>query len=226
MKYGFYLDVKKMNERAEKIHKLLEGEYPYVQGTSLRWETHLDLLVATILSAQSTDEKVNEVTESLFKKYRSAEDYALALREELEEDIRSTGFYRQKARFIQNACKTIVEEHVGEVPNSMEALTSLNGVARKTANIILGNAFGIVEGIAVDTHVMRLSKRLGMSDERYRDKIERDLMEIVPRSKWFQFSNLLIEHGRRVCEARKPNCEGCILNELCPSAFTFPHNIR
>jgi endonuclease-3 len=226
MKYGFYLDVKKMNERAEKILKLLEGEYPCVQGTSLRWETHLDLLVATILSAQSTDEKVNEVTESLFKKYRSAEDYALALREELEEDIRSTGFYRQKARFIQNACKTIVEEHVGEVPNSMEALTSLNGVARKTANIILGNAFGIVEGIAVDTHVMRLSKRLGMSDERYRDKIERDLMEIVPRSKWFQFSNLLIEHGRRVCEARKPNCEGCILNELCPSAFTFPHNIR
>lgn len=185
----------------------------------------MDLLVATILSAQSTDEKVNEVTEGLFKKYRSAEEYALAPREELEEDIRPTGFYRQKARFIQNACEVIVEEHGGEVPNSMEALTRLKGVARKTANIILGNAFGMVEGIAVDTHVMRLSKRLGLSDERYRDKIERDLMEIVPRSKWFQFSNLLIEHGRRVCMARKPNCGGCILNELCPSAYTFPHNI-
>lgn len=215
-----------MSERAERILKLLESEYPYVQGTSLRWKTHLDLLVATILSAQSTDEKVNEVTESLFEKYRSAEDYALALREELEEDIRPTGFYRQKARFIQNACEDIVEEHGGEVPNSMEALTRLKGVARKTANIILGNAFGIVEGIAVDTHVMRLSKRLGLSDERYRDKIERDLMEIAPRSKWFQFSNLLIEHGRRVCEARKPNCVGCILKELCPSAYKFPHNIR
>lgn len=214
-----------MSERAERILKLLESEYPYVQGTSLRWKTPLDLLVATILSAQSTDEKVNEVTEGLFKKYRSAEEYALAPREELEEDIRPTGFYRQKARFIQNACEVIVEEHGGEVPNSMEALTRLKGVARKTANIILGNAFGMVEGIAVDTHVMRLSKRLGLSDERYRDKIERDLMEIVPRSKWFQFSNLLIEHGRRVCMARKPNCGGCILNELCPSAYTFPHNI-
>ncbi len=214
-----------MSERAERILKLLESEYRYVQGTSLLWKTPLDLLVATILSAQSTDEKVNEVTEGLFKKYRSAEEYALAPREELEEDIRPTGFYRQKARFIQNACEVIVEEHGGEVPNSMEALTRLKGVARKTANIILGNAFGMVEGIAVDTHVMRLSKRLGLSDERYRDKIERDLMEIVPRSKWFQFSNLLIEHGRRVCMARKPNCGGCILNELCPSAYTFPHNI-
>lgn len=215
-----------MSERAEKILKLLEGEYPYVRGTALRWETPLDLLVATMLSAQSTDEKVNEVTESLFKRYRTAEDYAYAPSGELEEDIRSTGFYRRKAMLIREACTAIVEEHGGEVPRSMEELTGLKGVARKTANIVLGNAFGIVEGIAVDTHVMRLSKRLGLTEERYREKIERDLMEMVPRSKWFQLSNLLIEHGRRVCNAKKPDCASCVLKELCPSAFTFPHNRR
>ena len=215
-----------MRERAEKILKLLEEEYPYVRGTALRWETPLDLLVATMLSAQSTDEKVNEVTESLFKRYRTAEDYAYAPSGELEEDIRSTGFYRRKAMLIRKACTAIVEEHGGEVPRSMEELTGLKGVARKTANIVLGNAFGIVEGIAVDTHVMRLSKRLGLTEERYREKIERDLMEMVPRSKWFQLSNLLIEHGRRVCNAKKPDCASCVLKELCPSAFTFPHNRR
>ena len=215
-----------MRERAEKILKMLEEEYPYVRGTALRWETPLDLLVATMLSAQSTDEKVNEVTESLFKKYRTAEDYAHAPSGELEEDIRSTGFYRRKAMLIREACRVIVIEHGGEVPRSMEELTGLKGVARKTANIVLGNAFGIVEGVAVDTHVMRLSKRLGLTKERYRDKIERDLMEIIPRSKWFQLSNLLIEHGRRVCNAKKPDCASCVLKELCPSAFTFPHNRR
>lgn len=215
-----------MRERAERIIKLLEEEYPHVEGTALRWETPLDILVATILSAQTTDEKVNEVTESLFGRYRTAEDYAQALRGELEEAVRSLGFFRQKARFIQEACTAIVEEHSGKVPRSMEALTGLKGVARKTANIVLGNAFGVVEGIAVDTHVMRLSKRLGLTEERYRDKIERDLMEVVPRQKWFQFSNLLIEHGRRVCNAKKPNCAGCVVDELCPSAFTFPHNKR
>ena len=215
-----------MRERAERIVKLLEEEYPYVEGTVLRWEMPLDLLVATMLSAQSTDEKVNEVTESLFKKYRTAEDYAYAPSGELEEDIRSTGFYRRKARLIREACRAIVEEHGGEVPPSMEELTGLKGVARKTANIVLGNAFGIVEGIAVDTHVMRLSKRLGLTEERYREKIERGLMEMVPRSKWFPFSNLLIEHGRRVCNAKKPDCASCVLKELCPSAFTFPHNRR
>ena len=215
-----------MRERAEKILKMLEEEYPYVRGTALRWETPLDLLVATMLSAQSTDEKVNEVTESLFKKYRTAEVYAYAPSGELEEDIRSTGFYRRKAMLIREACRVIVEEHGGEVPRSIEELTGLKGVARKTANIVLGNAFGIVEGVAVDTHVMRLSKRLGLTKERYRDKIERDLMEIVTRSKWFQLSNLLIEHGRHVCNAKKPDCASCVLKELCPSAFTFPHNRR
>jgi len=213
-----------MKEKADRIIELLEEEYPDVRGTALRWDTALDILVATILSAQSTDAKVNEVTEILFKKYRKAEDYAYAPREELEEDIKSTGFYRQKAKFIQEACRALVEEHGGEIPRSMEEMTKLKGVARKTANIVLGNAFGIVEGIAVDTHVMRLSKRLGLTTQRYREKIERDLMEIVPRSKWFRFSNLVIEHGRRVCQAKKPDCDGCILKELCPSAFTFPHN--
>lgn len=215
-----------MREKADRIVELLEKEYPDVRGTALRWETPLDLLVATILSAQSTDIKVNEVTEGLFKKYRTAEDYTHAPREELEEDIRSTGFYRQKAKFIQEACQALVELHGGEVPQSMEEITGLKGVARKTANIVLGNAFGIVEGIAVDTHVMRLSKRLGLTTQRYREKIERDLMEIVPRPKWFRFSNLLIEHGRRVCQAKKPDCAGCVLKELCPSAFTFPQNKR
>lgn len=215
-----------MRDKAEEIVRRLEEAYPEVRETALRWETPLDLLVATILSAQTTDAKVNEVTESLFGRYRTAGDYADAPRGELEEAVRSLGFFRQKARFIQEACTAIVEEHSGKVPRSMEALTGLKGVARKTANIVLGNAFGVVEGIAVDTHVMRLSKRLGLTEERYRDKIERDLMEIVPRQKWFQFSNLLIEHGRRFCNAKKPNCTGCVLNELCPSAFTFPHNRR
>jgi len=215
-----------MKCRAEKIIGLLEAEYPRVRGTALRWETPLDLLVATILSAQSTDVKVNEVTEELFKKYRTAEDYANAPREELERDIRSTGFYRRKASFIQEVCRAIVEDHGGEVPRSMEELTRLKGVARKTANIVLQNAYSVVEGIAVDTHVMRLSRRLGLTEEKARDKIERDLMETVPRSKWFALNYLLIEHGRRVCTAKKPNCAGCVLNELCPSAFTFPHNRR
>ncbi len=205
----------------EEMVKRLEDEYPEVKGTALRWRTPLDLLVATILSAQTTDQKVNEVTEELFKRYRTAEDYANAPREELEEAIRSLNFYRQKAAFIQEACRRLVEEFGGEVPRSMEELMRLKGVARKTANIVLGNAYGIVEGIAVDTHVMRLSRRLGLTSQEERDEIERDLMRIVPQDMWFQFSNLIIEHGRRVCKARRPNCGGCVLRDLCPSAFSF-----
>jgi endonuclease-3 len=213
-----------MKERAERIIALLEEAYPRVRGTSLNWETPLDLLVATILSAQSTDEQINKVTETLFERYRKAADYAYAQRERLEEDIRSSGFFRRKAEAIQEACRVIAEEHGGEVPASMEELTRLKGVARKTANIILGNAFGIVEGIAVDTHVWRLSKRLGLTEQKYRDKIEKDLMAVFPRDKWLAVNYLLIEHGRRVCDAKKPRCEECVLNDLCPSAFTFPHN--
>ncbi|MEM2894041.1 MAG: endonuclease III [Candidatus Bathyarchaeia archaeon] len=210
-----------MGERIEEIIERLEDAYPEVRGTALHWRTPLDLLVATILSAQTTDQKVNEVTKELFKRYKTAADYANAPREELEEAIKSLNFYRQKAGFIQEACRRIVEEYGGEVPRSMEGLMRLKGVARKTANIVLGNAYGIVEGIAVDTHVMRLSRRLGLTAQEERDKIERDLMEVVPRDRWFQFSNLIIEHGRRVCKARKPNCEGCVLKDICPSAYSF-----
>ena len=213
-----------MEERARKIIELLEKEYPEVRGTALHWETPLDLLVATILSAQSTDEQINKITEALFKKYRTAADYAYAPREQLEEDIKSSGFFKRKAKFIQEVTRGLVENYGGEVPASIEELTKLKGVARKTANIVLGNAFGIVEGIAVDTHVWRLAHRLGLSDKKYRDKIEQDLMEAFPREKWLAVNYLLIEHGRQVCQAKKPNCDGCILNVLCPSAFTFPNN--
>lgn len=215
-----------MGERAERIIELLEEEYPDVRGTALHWETPLDLLIATILSAQSTDEQINKITERLFKKYRTASDYAETPRGELEQDIRSSGFYKRKAEFIQQVCRGLVEGYGGEVPASIGELTKLKGVARKTANVVLGNAFGVVEGIAVDTHVWRLAHRLGLSEKRNREKIERDLMEAFPREKWLAVNYLLIEHGRRVCDAKRPDCEGCVLSDLCPSAFTFPHNER
>jgi len=182
--------------------------------------------VATILSAQTTDEQINKITPELFNKYRTAEDYADAQPEQLEENIRSSGFYKRKAKFLQDVTRGLVEGHGGEVPASMEELTRLKGIARKTANIILGNAFGIVEGIAVDTHVWRLAHRLGLSENKYRDKIEADLMEVFPREKWLAVNYLLIEHGRRVCDAKKPDCGSCVLSGLCPSAFTFPNNTR
>jgi len=213
-----------MKVKGRTIITLLEEEYPETTGTSLNWRTPLELLVATILSAQSTDEQINKVTSSLFEKYRTAADYAHAPREQLENDVRSSGFFRRKADAIQEACRVIAEEHGGEVPSTMEELTNLKGVARKTANVVLGNAFGIIEGIAVDTHVWRLSHRLGLSEEKNRDKIERDLMEVFPREKWHAVNYLLIEHGRTVCDAKKPDCGVCVLSELCPSAFTFPHN--
>jgi len=213
-----------MKEKGRTIIALLEEEYPETTGTSLNWRTPLELLVATILSAQSTDEQINKVTSSLFEKYRTADDYAHAPREQLENDIRSSGFFRRKADAIQEACRVIAEEHGGEVPSTMEELTNLKGVARKTANVVLGNAFGILEGIAVDTHVWRLSHRLELSDEKNRDKIERDLIEVFPREKWHAVNYLLIEHGRKVCDAKKPDCGVCVLSELCPLAFTFPHN--
>ncbi len=213
-----------MKERAERVIELLEEAYPDVRGTSLNWSNPLELLVATILSAQSTDEQINKVTSTLFEKYRTAADYAYAPREQLENDVRSSGFFRRKADAIQEACRVIAEEHEGEVPFTMDELTDLKGVARKTANVVLGNAFGIIEGIAVDTHVWRLSHRLGLSEEKNRDKIERDLMKVFPREKWLAVNYLLIEHGRRVCDAKKPDCAVCILSDQCPSAFTFPHN--
>ncbi len=213
-----------MRNKGRKIIILLEKEYPETSGTSLNWRTPLELLVATILSAQSTDEQINKVTSTLFEKYSSAADYADASRKQLENDVRSSGFFRRKADAIQEACRVIVEVHGGKVPCNMDELTNLKGVARKTANIVLGNAFGIIEGIAVDTHVWRTSHRLGLSDKKNRDKIERDLMEVFPKEKWLAVNYLLIEHGRTVCDAKKPDCEVCVLSEFCPSAFTFPHN--
>jgi endonuclease-3 len=213
-----------LRERAARVLELLEEEYHGVKGTELRWGTPLELLVATILSAQSTDEQINKVTKTLFAKYRTAADYANAPRGELEKDIKSSGFFHRKAELIQDASRQLVEEFGGEVPRTMDELLRLKGVARKTANIVLGNAYGVVEGIAVDTHVMRLSQRLGFTKQKDRDKIERDLMDLFPREKWFSINYLLIAHGRRVCEAKRPDCANCVVNRLCPSAFTFPHN--
>jgi endonuclease-3 len=208
-------------ERALRILQLLREAYPGVTGTALNFRTPLELLVATILSAQCTDEKVNEVTRKLFEKYRTAKDFADADLSELERDVRPTGFYRVKAQRVKRICQTLVEEYGSEVPRSMEELTRLNGVARKTANIVLSNAYGVVEGIAVDTHVMRVSQRLGLTKQRNREKIERDLMDLLPREHWFEVNHLLIEHGRRTCRARRPLCKTCVVRELCPSAESF-----
>jgi endonuclease III len=193
----------------------LKSEYPDAR-TELDWTNPLELLVATMLSAQTTDVQVNRVTQSLFAKYRTAEDYADA--EELEEDIRPTGFYRNKARSLQGMASALVEEHGGEVPRTMHELVALPGVGRKTANVVLGNAFGVDEGIVVDTHVRRVSGRLGLTQNRDPEKIEQDLMKIVPEEDWTVFSHLLILHGRRTCKARKPDCPNCVLNDICPSA--------
>ena len=205
-------------ERVKKIIELLGKEYPDAK-TALHYSSPLEILVATILSAQSTDKQVNVVTKSLFKKYKTAKDYADADLSELEQDIKSTGFYHNKAKHLKNAAKLLVEKYDGKVPQSMDKLVELQGVARKTANIVLSNAYGIVVGVAVDTHVKRLSQRLGLTDNTNPDKIEKDLMEIVLKSQWERITNLLIFHGRNVCTARKPNCKECTLNKLCPSAF-------
>lgn len=208
----------RVKERATEVIERLEDEYPDAKIV-LNYSNTLELLVAVILSAQCTDKKVNEVTSSLFKKYRDVSDYANVPLDELEKDIRPTGFYRNKAKNIKGAANMIVERFGGEVPSTMEDIVKLPGVARKTANVVLGNAFGVVEGIAVDTHVKRLSNRLGLSDNSDPEKVERDLTEAVPKDKWFKFTYLLIEHGRAVCDAKKPKCDSCLLNDICPSAF-------
>jgi endonuclease-3 len=200
----------------EVISRLKE-EYPDA-ATELNWSNPLELLVATILSAQTTDVRVNQVTERLFEKYRAAEDYAEADPEELEKDIRPTGFYRNKARSLQGMAHALVEDHGGKVPRTMTGLVALPGVGRKTANVVLGNAFGIDEGVVVDTHVRRLSTRLGFTANKDPEKIEQDLLPLVPEEDRTLFSHLLIFHGRRVCKARKPDCPGCRLNDICPSS--------
>ncbi len=203
-----------------KIIDLLESEHPDAK-TALNYTNPLELLVATILSAQCTDQRVNIVTKEIFKKYRRPEDYANADLRELEEDIRTTGFYRNKARNIKKCCQTLVEKFDSKVPKTMEEMLRLAGVARKTANIVLSNAYDVIEGIAVDTHVRRLAKRLRLSEYEDPNKIEADLMKIVPKTHWKKITDLLIFHGRRICVARKPRCGTCVLNKLCPSAFTF-----
>jgi endonuclease-3 len=184
----------------------------------LNYETPIQLLVATILSAQCTDVRVNQVTPELFAQYPAVVDYAAANRTELEETIRSTGFYRQKARYIQESAHTILQEYGGEVPDDMDKLTQLPGVARKTANVVLGEIYGKAEGITVDTHVKRLANRLGLTSATDPVKVECDLMQIIPKESWIDISHLLIFHGRRVCSARRPDCEHCTLNDICPSS--------
>lgn len=206
--------------RALKVIELLEREHSDAK-IALHYTNPLELLVATILSAQCTDERVNMVTKTLFKKYAKVEDYANADLKELEQDIKSTGFYRNKAKNIKKTSQLLVEKYHSKVPETMEELLELPGVARKTANIVLANAFGVVEGVAVDTHVRRLAQRLGLSGNDDPGKIEKDLMRIVPKDKWMRITDLLIFHGRRVCTAKRPNCTACVLNKICPSAFAF-----
>ena len=206
--------------RAQKVMELLEKEHADAT-IALHYKNPLELLVATILSAQATDEQINALTPKLFQKYKTAEDYANADLAELEQDIRSSGFYRNKAKNLKNTGKMLVEKYNSQVPKTMEELVELPGVARKTGNIVLFNAYGIIAGVAVDTHVRRLAQRLGLTENTNQDKIEKDLMNIVPKDKWMRITDLLIFHGRRVCDARKPRCNACVLNKICPSAFTF-----
>ena len=207
-----------IEERAPRIVRILSKTYPDAK-VALNFSTPLEMLVATILSAQCTDEKVNEVTATLFRKYRRAEDYLKVPEDELRRDIKPTGFFNQKAASIRAACQRIVEAYDGEVPDTMEDLITLRGVARKTANIVLGNAYGTVEGIAVDTHVKRLANRLGFSQQSDPDKIEQDLMRLIPKKRWFDFTYVLIDHGRAICVARRPRCEECPVNHLCPASL-------
>ena len=203
--------------RTEEILERLKLEYPDSR-CALDHRNPLELLVATILSAQCTDKRVNMVTPELFERYPTAADYADAELSELEELIRSTGFFRNKAKSLKGLGQALVDEHDGEVPARMDALVKLPGTGRKTANVVLGNAFGIDEGVVVDTHVGRISRLLGLTGETDPVKVERDLMELVPRSHWTLWSHLLIDHGRAVCVARRPDCGNCVLADLCPSA--------
>ena len=209
-----------IQERVAQLVEVWPQVYPGVH-CELDFRNPLELLVATILSAQCTDKRVNMVTPALFKKYRRAKDYANAPQAELENAIRSTGFYRNKAKSIRGAMRAIAEEHNSKVPETMEALHALPGVGRKTANVVLGNAFGKDEGIVVDTHVARLSQRLGLTKHKDADKIERDLMKLVPREHWTDWSHWLIWHGRRRCFASKPDCSQCEVFQLCPSGKRF-----
>jgi len=202
----------------EKLNKI----YPKAK-IALKYSNPLNLLIAVMLSAQCTDERVNIVTESLFKKYKTAKDYADADLDELKQEIRSTGFYNAKAKNIQNACKIIIEKHNGKVPHTMQELVALPGVARKTANIVLSTAFGKIEGIAIDTHMKRLNTRMGFTKQKQPDKIECDLMKQLPKDKWYHYTYLIIEHGRSVCRAPVPLCSQCVFDSDCPKINVIKH---
>ena len=204
-------------ERLGKIIAGLQATYPDAH-CELNYRNPLQLMVATILSAQCTDKQVNIVTKNLFKKYKKAADFAAVPLEELQKDIRRIGLFRNKAKSIQNACRALVEHHKGKVPQTMSELVALAGVGRKTANVILGNAFDINEGVVVDTHVARLCDRLKITSAKTPEKIEKDLVKLVPQEHWTMFSHWIIWHGRRRCDARKPDCPNCEIRELCPSA--------
>lgn len=203
------------SKRTAEVISRLKNEYPDAH-CELNHTSPFELLVATILSAQCTDERVNIVTATLFRKYRGPKDYLDVPQEELEKDIHSTGFFRNKAKNIQGACEKIIEMFGGEIPQTMDEILKLNGVARKTANVVLGNAFGIASGVVVDTHVSRLSQRLGLTKEKTPEKIELDLQKLVPKEDWVMFPHWIIFHGRQVCKARKPLCDKCVLEDICP----------
>ena len=209
-----------LDSRDEQIAEVLDrlhDEYPDTT-ISLRFSNRLELLVAVVLSAQCTDERVNTVTADLFEKYQSAEDYATVDQEELAEDLNSVTYYNNKAEYIRTAAGKIIDEHDGEVPDTMSELTDLPGVGRKTANVVLQHGHDIVEGVVVDTHVQRLTRRIGITEEKRPEAIEEELMEIVPNDEWQQLTHLFISHGREVCTARNPDCEACVLEDLCPSS--------
>ncbi|HJT25967.1 MAG TPA: endonuclease III [Pyrinomonadaceae bacterium] len=207
-----------LKKRTRDIIRRLKRAYPDAK-TALNHSNPFELLIATILSAQSTDARVNIVTADLFRKYKKPEDYLKVSAHELEKDIHSTGFFRNKTKSIQGTAKLLTEQYGGEVPHTMAELLELPGVARKTANVVLGNAFGIKAGVVVDTHVTRLSHRLALSQEKTAEKIEQDLIPIVPKKDWVIFPHLMIYHGRKICKARNPLCEECVIEKLCPSSY-------
>lgn len=207
-------------KRTAEIIKRLKKAYPDAH-CALNHTNPFELLIATILSAQCTDERVNIVTADLFRKYRGPEDFVKVSQQELERDIHSTGFFRNKAKNIKAASQRLIEVYGGEIPRTMAEILTLGGVARKTGNVVLGNAFGIASGVVVDTHVSRLSQRLGLTQEKTPEKIEQDLQELVPKKDWVMFSHWLIFHGRQICQARKPKCLECVLADICPSFDLF-----
>jgi endonuclease-3 len=217
-KNNFQIELKSLKLRAKKIIQLLKRAYPDAK-CSLNHSNAFELLIATILSAQCTDERVNIVTADLFRKYRKPEDYLKVSAGELQSDIRTTGFFRNKTKSIQGTAKVLTEQYRGRVPETIEELLELPGVARKTANVVLGNAFGVTSGIVVDTHVTRLSRRLALTQQKHPEKIENDLIAIVPKNDWVIFSHLLIAHGRKICKARNPLCAECVIEKYCPSSY-------